>query len=646
MKRHWIGFSLFLIGFCMVLGAPPAVLAQDAKDTFTLDEITVTAERRETNAQDTPVAVSAWDSTTLDEEAIDGIEDLQMRMPSTQFTGNKIYIRGVGRDLNQLGMDPGVGLYEDGFYSTEYGALGDLFDVARVESIRGPQSTLFGRNTIGGLVQIVHTRPKSEFDGQAKLRFGALGSTHLLAFGGPLIDDKLMFRIRARNWDWDGQQKNLYTDDFNGGYDGSTIHLLLLFQPTDKLEFYSRYWFSTAQNSIGAGIRPDPYNAGSTDIWHTYPGDATPTLVRTMDPQTGIVWARDANKTWSFTSAMPHVWAERDATTGLWSPMDDHNPSSDNVKKIAFDHPGFFDFDGQGIQLTSSYEATDSITVKFLTEYRDWWWHMNGDADGAVNPEVGSRWSVPMNIYGYSQELQFIYANPDSRFSFIGGLYYYFKHEVQGYIYSRPGTRTRLILEPSPNAAGKQDWYPADTTGLPYYQPIYLGGNGSTWGWLPHEERGVPWFDPSATFSYDTWIETSDKAIYGQVDFEITKKLNLSAGLRWAEDVKKGYEKLFILGTTGFGAEARYTQAQIDYLSVTYWGGTPPTHGATFGPYAGQVIQAGDHMESARFFWFPVWWWDGSAVQLLQPCGGFCDKPTGTWWGWYPPDNGRELKAD
>ncbi|MEE8398782.1 MAG: TonB-dependent receptor plug domain-containing protein, partial [Desulfobacterales bacterium] len=361
MKGHWMRLGIVLIGIGLVVGGFPAVYAQDEKKDepkaeFTLDEIIVTAERRETSAQDTPVAVSAWDNSALDQEAINGIEDLQMRMPSTQFTGNKIYMRGVGRDLNQLGMDPGVGIYEDGFYSTEQGALGDLFDVARIEAIRGPQSTLFGRNTIGGLIQILYTRPTKEYTGQAKMVLGAQGSTWLFAGGGPIVEDKLMFRVRLRAWEWDGDQHNFYYDNHPGGYDGQTADLLLLYHPTSKLEFYARYWYSNAQNDIGAGIRPDQYSEATKDIWYTYPGDTEPTLVRTLNTN-GVTWYRQSDKSWNRSGELPHP---------LWK-MTDNNPSADDPWKINFDQPGFFDFDGSGIQLTTTYEATDNVTVKYMT---------------------------------------------------------------------------------------------------------------------------------------------------------------------------------------------------------------------------------------------------------------------------------------
>ena len=619
MKKHRLRLIALLVGAGLVFTGIPSAFAQEDADVFTLDEITVTAERRETSAQDTPVAVSAWDNTALDEEAINGIEDLQMRMPSTQFTANKIVMRGVGRDLNQLGMDPGVGIYEDGFYSTEQGALGNLFDVARIEAIRGPQSTLFGRNTIGGLVQIIYTRPTREFSGQAKIDVNPRGASQYLAFGGPLIEDKLMYRIRLRNWDTDGQQYNFYDGENHGGYDGSTVDAFLLYQPTDKLELYARYWFSTAQNDIGAGIYPDPYNACCTDIWYTYPGDSQATLVRTMD-ETGVVWTRNSDKLWGPTQygGMMNPW---------WNVQNQHNPSSDDPWKNNFDLPGFFDFDGDGIQLTTTFEATDSLTIKVLTEYRDWWWTQHGDADGSANPGYGMEWDVPMSIYQYTGELQFIYGAPGGRVSFIGGLYYYFKHEVQGWIYSAVGTENTKHLYMHIENPNDEDNPPATAD-----------------GWRPQVQTS-PWTGPGTYFAYDTWINTGDTAVYGQVDFAITDKLNVTAGMRWAKDDKKGYERLDMINVWGTNAALYHYTAHpddpnpydyqndpelypptVDHIQQLVDDGQTPIHGSGF--LAGQDIQIGDPIELG-----PRRNAYGDNAELSWQY----DKPSGTWNTWGDP---------
>ncbi len=99
---------------------------------------------------------------------------------------------------------------------------------------------------------------------------------------------------------------------------------------------------------------------------------------------------------------------------------------------VSFNTPSWKDFEGGGIYSTISYEATDNLSIKNLMEYHDWYWYGRCDGDQTASP-LETIWEVPMEIYQYSGELQVIYGGPDTKFSFIGGLYYYMKHEVQGF---------------------------------------------------------------------------------------------------------------------------------------------------------------------------------------------------------------------
>lgn len=132
-----------------------------------LEEIVVTAQRREESLQDTPVSVSAFDEEALRLQGIDGLADIQAKVPSLQAdvfaTSNstlQLYIRGVGIIDSQVTQDPAVGVYIDGVYVARSSGLAfDVADLERVEVLRGPQGTLFGRNTTGGAVNFITKRP-------------------------------------------------------------------------------------------------------------------------------------------------------------------------------------------------------------------------------------------------------------------------------------------------------------------------------------------------------------------------------------------------------------------------------------------------------------------------------------------------------
>ena len=145
-------------------------------------DIIVTAQRREERLQDVPVAISAYDAQKRDDLGIETVQDVAKFTPSVSFSEfpNRFFVRGIGRYTNQLGSDPGVATYVDGFYTSETTAIGSspiLID--RIEVLRGPQGTLYGRNSIGGAVNVVSNMPTDTLTGQVRIDAG-----NYMAFGG------------------------------------------------------------------------------------------------------------------------------------------------------------------------------------------------------------------------------------------------------------------------------------------------------------------------------------------------------------------------------------------------------------------------------------------------------------------------------
>ncbi|PQA87690.1 TonB-dependent receptor [Marinicaulis flavus] len=158
-----------------------------------VDTITVTARRREENLQDTPVSISAFSEESLERQQIEGTEDLDMITPNLQFTsygpltGNnsaaQVFIRGIGQTDATSAVDPGVGIYMDDVYlGRAVGGAMEFRDIANVQVLRGPQGTLFGRNTIGGAVLLTTKDPGDEFGGELKARTGT--DDLIQVFGG------------------------------------------------------------------------------------------------------------------------------------------------------------------------------------------------------------------------------------------------------------------------------------------------------------------------------------------------------------------------------------------------------------------------------------------------------------------------------
>ena len=168
-----------------------------------LEEIIVTAEKREASIQDTALAITAVSGDMLESGDLDEIEDLSLDVPSLVFSRAggeaQIYIRGVGTNLFGIGQDASVAVHQDGVYQgrAQMG-LNQFLDVERVEVLRGPQGTLYGRNATAGVINIIHRAPGDEAEGYVNFKLGNFNRYDgELAYGGP-ISDNAGFRVAAR----------------------------------------------------------------------------------------------------------------------------------------------------------------------------------------------------------------------------------------------------------------------------------------------------------------------------------------------------------------------------------------------------------------------------------------------------------------
>ena len=158
----------------------PAANSQspDKTDSFLKDEIIVTATKREEKLQDVPISVSVFDTDFLEDTGVKGLTELQDYTPSLSIksgTGSRataIRIRGIGSAGSNSGIDPSVGVFVDGVYQSRAGmSLVDLIDIERVEVLRGPQGTLYGKNTAAGAINILTKRPSMEMEGELELTY-------------------------------------------------------------------------------------------------------------------------------------------------------------------------------------------------------------------------------------------------------------------------------------------------------------------------------------------------------------------------------------------------------------------------------------------------------------------------------------------
>lgn len=203
--------------------APVAVAETGA--TAQIDEMVVTARRREESLQDVPVSVSAISGAALENRGFTSLTDIQKSTPNLSFTsgqggnsgGVSAFIRGVGESEFLLTSDPAVALYMDGVYvARSYGASTQLLDIDRVEVLRGPQGSLFGKNTIGGAISVTTRRPDGSRDLQVDARIGSYGLRQIRASGQTPLTDQLYLGLSAMDKESDGWQKLA-----SGGHQGN-----------------------------------------------------------------------------------------------------------------------------------------------------------------------------------------------------------------------------------------------------------------------------------------------------------------------------------------------------------------------------------------------------------------------------------------
>lgn len=225
----------------MSLSAPPAS-AQDMVDG--LEEIVVTAQRRTENQQLVPISITTIDDNFIETLGAPRLRDLEYSIPNVLFASSDatvrstISIRGVSTDDRNIGFETGVGVYIDGVYQGRSASFNqNISDIQRIEVLRGPQGTLYGKNTIAGAFNITTIEPGAELQGKGLLRVGNFDNYEGNGFiSGPLIDGKLYGKVSAFAGNRSGYYDNLATGTDLANKRESGGRLQLRATPSDVLE--------------------------------------------------------------------------------------------------------------------------------------------------------------------------------------------------------------------------------------------------------------------------------------------------------------------------------------------------------------------------------------------------------------------------
>lgn len=244
--RHNLLLVQVFLGI-LFLFSPAMVTAQDSNE-LVLEEVLVTAERREENIQVVPVSVTAITGDMIDAMGIRNTEDLQKYIPnltirSPQIGQNNFVIRGIGAANDDVSSDSGVGVYVDDIYMARTSSSNlALYDLERIEVLRGPQGTLYGRNTAGGSINVITTKPSDIFESRVGLDVGSEGILNAKAYvSGPLVEGKLFAKASFASFNRDGIMVNLYDGVKGNKIDTLTGRVGLTYVASDRVEFLFTY---------------------------------------------------------------------------------------------------------------------------------------------------------------------------------------------------------------------------------------------------------------------------------------------------------------------------------------------------------------------------------------------------------------------
>ncbi len=236
----------------------PETRAQEKRGSAAvlLEEITVTARKREESAQEVPIAITAFNSTQIEALKVRDLTNMAVGMPNvalddigtTRGSAN-FSIRGLGINSSIASIDPTVGLFLDGVYlGNNVGVIFDMFDVASVEVLRGPQGILFGRNVTGGAILLNTKKPGDQFETSVRVAVdgggdGGLNQYLMGSIGGP-VSDTLGIKFSAYYNNDDGWFKNAFDGSDIGAIKQTMVRPVMVWTPTDSTELVLRYEYT------------------------------------------------------------------------------------------------------------------------------------------------------------------------------------------------------------------------------------------------------------------------------------------------------------------------------------------------------------------------------------------------------------------
>jgi iron complex outermembrane recepter protein len=429
MKRSNLNYSALSLAIALATMASTASAQQaDAvqepqTQATSLGGVTVTARKREETIQDVPVAVTAFTSESLDRLNVRDLGDLGAQVPNMTIYAARgssstitAYIRGVGQSDPLWGVDPGVGIYLDDVYiARPQGALLDVFDVERVEVLRGPQGTLYGKNTIGGAIKYVSRGLVEDTNGNVQVTVGNYGQKDIkAAIGGSVGDGAVRGRIAAASLNRDGFGRNVVTGEDVSDKKIKAVRGQLGAYVNDDLNIqFAIDWMDDTSGVRGAKmLAPNRFVPGAPPMDSRYDvRNGMPNINDTsmLGASATVNWR--VNDDWNFK----YVIAKRESDTETNIDFDTTQATIADVKAFYSDEQvshevqvnydgggrargvmGLYAFDGEaGGQVLNNFfgllfgDTQGKVLTESVAVYADWTF----DLTDRLSLDLGARWT-------------------------------------------------------------------------------------------------------------------------------------------------------------------------------------------------------------------------------------------------------------
>lgn len=523
-------FSFLL---AVAIAFPITELFADDETTGYMEEIIVTAEKREESVMDVPVTMSAFTNKMIQDLGIASEDDLEQLVPGLQFqdngqmTGQGTTIRGIGTRLaGETHPDLAVATYVNGVYTLgTYGAAPNMFDLERVEVARGPQGTLNGRNSIAGAISYWFKKPTDEWDMLLHTEFtDQFTQRYGIAFGGP-ITEHVSFRINGSYYGGDGAQENIgFGDDYDEP-DQVFFSPQLRFK-TDRMDLNLRY--AKVEDDGVPRSQVLLTNFDSTTPQFTYAGQTLPNAFHLWDGQPPSV---DAD-----CPPITPAWDCGDLENKLFTNRSAEGNRTSESQSVEFS----FDISDS---LTLRYTYGDNETNSFAQKDSDHTNRVRSADDPTVASDAPARlvdneFQVLYEYEETSHELQLV-SNFDGNFNFIAGLYTY-ENDTGWFVPSFRHAETYVGTSADDAAIAAGFGGCGDV--LPF---ISLFGIGVT---SPEDAiaAGTPgnyWYCPEGSdFSqwllFGTTASSETEAAFVNMEYQFNDQWLISGGLRYTEDEK------------------------------------------------------------------------------------------------------------